>query len=331
MSTINSAYTAAVPVDRVLANLDLNLLVALDTLLRERNVTRTAQYLGVSQPAVSAMLARLRRHFSDAVLTRVGNHYELTPLAAQLAPLTGPAIAGVRRVFDLTADFDATTLQREFTVLSSDYAAVVLAPIVARQLAEQAPGAPLRLRNTTPAAVEHATETLRMADGLLIPHGFLADIPHTDLYEDRWVCIVSADNPNIGGQLTLGQLGELPWVVYLNLPTAFAPAVQQLRMLGIEPRVEVVVEGFLQLPFLVAGTNRVAFIQEQLAWRIADAAAVRILPCPFDAVPLTEAFWWHPVYREDPAHVWLRALMREAGRALAASGSPQIDRRRFPG
>jgi DNA-binding transcriptional LysR family regulator len=319
MPVINGTYTPAVAVDRVLANLDLNLLVTLDALVRERNVTRTAQHLGVSQPAVSATLARLRRHFGDPLLTRVGNRYELTPLAAQLAPLTGPAIAGVRRVFDLTADFDASTLQREFTVLTSDYAAVVLAPIVARQLAEQAPGVRLRLRNTTPSAVEHATETLRLADGLLIPHGFLADIPHTDLYEDRWVCIVSADNPRIGDRLTLEQLGELPWVVYLNLPTAFAPAVQQLRMIGVEPHVEVVVEGFLQMPFLVAGTNRVAFIQEHLACRIADAAAVRILPCPFDAVPLTEAFWWHAIYREDPAHAWLRALMREAGRTLAAN------------
>src|SRR5690242_1510684 len=105
MCVIGSAYSGAMAVDRVLANLDLNLLVTLDTLLRERNVTRTSEQLGVSQPAVSGALARLRRHFGDPLLTRVGNRYELTPLAARVAVLAGPALAGVRRVFDSTADF----------------------------------------------------------------------------------------------------------------------------------------------------------------------------------------------------------------------------------
>jgi DNA-binding transcriptional LysR family regulator len=304
------------PLDRVLANLDLNLLATLDALLRERNVTRTAEHLGVSQPAASAALARLRRHFDDPLLTRVGIRYELTPLAARLASLTGPALAAVRRVFDLTGDFDASRLQREFTVLTSDYAAAVLGPVATRQIAYQAPGVRLRLQQTTPSAVDHPLETLRLVDGMLIPHGFLTDIPHTDLYEDRWVCIVSADNGSVGENLTLAQLGELPWVVYFNLPNAFAPAVQQLRMLGIEPRVEVVVEGFLQMPFLVAGSNRVALIQEQLARRMADATAVRVLPCPFEVVPLAEAFWWHPLYRDDPAHAWLRRLLSTAARTL---------------
>ncbi|WP_196780856.1 LysR family transcriptional regulator [Nocardioides sambongensis] len=83
-----------------LRNLDLNLLPTLDTLLRERNVTRTAESLGLSQPAVSAALGRLRRHFGDELLHRTGNRYELTPLAQQLRTRTEPALQGVHRVFD---------------------------------------------------------------------------------------------------------------------------------------------------------------------------------------------------------------------------------------
>ena len=141
-------------VDRVLANLDLNLLVTLDALLRERNVTRTAEQLGVSQPAVSGALSRLRRHFGDQLLIRVGNRYELTPLAARVAALTGTALAGVRRVFDATSDFDPSDLDREFTLVSSDYAATVAGPLIARALAEKAPKARLRLQQTTPEAVD---------------------------------------------------------------------------------------------------------------------------------------------------------------------------------
>jgi DNA-binding transcriptional LysR family regulator len=322
MVGITGVYAGPMTADRVLANLDLNLLVSLDTLLRERNVTRTAQALGVSQPAVSAALARLRRHFGDPLLNRVGNRYELTPLAAQLAVLTAPALAGVRRVFDATAEFDPSSLVREFTVVSSDYAATVLGPHVTRRLAEQAPGVRLHLRQTSPEAVDHAPDTLRTADGLIIPHGFLTDLPYLDLYTDHWVCIVSAGNPDVGDALTLRQLGEMGWVVLFNGPTAFAPAARQLSMIGVEPRVEVVVDGFLPMPFLVAGTNRVALIQQQLARRLAEPAGVRVLPCPFEVVPLTEALWWHPMYRNDPAHAWLRSVFAAAGAELGGAHQP---------
>jgi DNA-binding transcriptional LysR family regulator len=317
MPVIHGVYGERMAVDRVLANLDLNLLVTLDVLLRERNVTRAAEHLGSSQPAVSAALARLRRHFGDDLLHRAGNRYQLTPLATRLAERTAPALAGVRRVFDVSAEFDPSAVEREFTVVTSDYAAAVLGPVVTRLLAERAPGVRLRLQQTSPYAVDHAVDTLRAVDGIVLPHGFLADTPYTDLYEDRWVCIVAEGNTAVGDRLTLAQLGELPWVVLYNLPTAFAPAAQQLRMFGIEPRVEVVVDGFLPMPFLVAGTNRVALVQEHLARRMAGLAGIRRLPCPFEVVPLAEAFWWHPMYRSDPAHAWLRGVLTEAGRLLA--------------
>ena len=316
MPPISVAYGGRVPADRALANLDLNLLVTLDVLLRERNVTRAAEQLGLSQPAVSAGLARLRRHFADDLLSRVGNRFELTPLAAQLAVRIPPALAGVRRVFDVSPDFDPARMEREFTVITSDYAAAVLGPIIAGLIAERAPGVRLHLQQTTPYAVDHVVDTLRAVDGLVLPHGFITDIPYVDLYTDGWVCIVSADNTGVGDHLSLAQLGELPWVILYNLPTAFAPAAQQMRMTGIEPRVEVVVDGFLSMPFLVAGTNRVALLQEHLANRISGTAAIRVLPCPFEAVPLAEAFWWHPMYRNDPAHRWLRSIIVEAGRRL---------------
>lgn len=326
MPVIDAIYGRPMPTDRMLVNLDLNLLVTLDVLLRERNVTRTAEQLGLSQPAVSAALARLRRHFGDDLLSRIGNRYELTPLAAQLLARTAPALAGVRRVFDASPGFDPAQAEREFTIVCSDYAATVLAPALARELTERAPGIRLRLGQTTPEQVDHALETLRSVDGLVLPHGFLTDIPHDDLFEDRWVCVVAADHPAVGAELTLAQLGELPWVVYQDLPTAFAPALRQLRMIGVEPRVEVVVESFLVMPFLVAGTTRVALVQEQLARRLAGTAGVRVLACPFGAVPVRETFWWHPMYRTDPAHIWLRDLLGTVGRRLAA-GIDQTDTR----
>jgi len=311
-------YRGAMPTDRMLINLDLNLLVTLDVLLRERNVTRAAEHLGLSQPAVSAGLARLRRHFGDELLVRRGNSYEPTPLALRLAERTPPALASVTKVFDAAPDFDPATMERQFTLVMSDYAAAVLGPALVAVVAEQAPGVRVRLEQTSPYTVDHAHETLRTVDGIVLPHGFLRDLPHLDLYEDTWVCLVDGSNDRVGEELTLDNLRTLPWVVLYNLPTAFAPAAQQLRLAGIEPHVDVVVDTFLCMPFLIAGSDRIALLQSRLADRLAGLPSLRLLDSPVETVPLKEAFWWHPMYRDDPAHLWLRGALQTAAGRLAA-------------
>src|SRR3954465_7127486 len=178
-----------------LASLDLNLLVSLHALLQERSVTRAAAQMGLSQPALSASLARLRRHFGDELLTRVGNEYRLTPLAVQLRELVRIALSGVERVFTAQPEFDPASSTREFTVLVSDYVVVVLGDTLAALLAEEAPHTRLRLTPHSPAIVERAEQELLGADVLLLPHGFVSDLSHQDLYRDEWVCVVSGDNP----------------------------------------------------------------------------------------------------------------------------------------
>jgi DNA-binding transcriptional LysR family regulator len=318
MWTIDRIYSRGMAAAQ-LRNLDLNLLLALDALLTERNVTRAAERLGLSQPAVSAALGRLRRHFGDELLHRTGNRYELTPLAQQLSTRTAPALAGVQRVFDASADFDPGTSEREFTIMISDYAATVFGDRLVTTLAGAAPGVRLRFQQTDTTLIDHGLETLRSLDGLVLPHGFLTDIPSTDLFEDTWVCVVSRDNDAVGDELTLEDLTRMPWLVTFHLPTAYTPAARQLRMMGIEPQIQVVVDSFLAVPFLVAGTSRVAVLQRKLADRFADTAGIRVLPCPWDVVPVKEAFWWHPVLRHDPGHAWLRQMLRTVGRAVDGS------------
>lgn len=300
-----------------LRNLDLNLLPTLDALLRERNVTRAAERLGLSQPAVSAALGRLRRHFGDELLHRTANQYELTPLAQQLRAPAELALAGVHRVFEASPQFEPALSDRTFRLMMSDYATAVLGERLVRRLAEVAPHVRLALRQTEPAFVDNAAENLRTVDGVVLPHGFLTDIPVTDLFDDTWVCVVSPDNDQVGDELTMADVAALSWVVMWDLPTAFAPAARQLRMLGVEPRVEITADSFLALPFLVAGTQRIAVLQARLAHRLAATAGVRVLPCPWDAVPVKEGFWWHPSHRRDPAHEWLRRTLRQIGHELA--------------
>jgi DNA-binding transcriptional LysR family regulator len=307
-----------------LASLDLNLLVSLDALLQERSVTKAAARMGLSQPALSASLARLRRHFGDELLTRVGNEYRLTPLAVQLRELSRLALTGIERVFDAQPAFDPASSAREFHLLVSDYIVAVLGDTIAELLAEEAPNARLRLSANTPAAVDRAEQILLSTDLLVLPHGFVSDLSHRDLYRDEWVCIVSADHPAVQDGLTVEDLETLPWVVTYHGPTAATPASRQMRMRGIEPHVQVITENFLTVPGLVAGSNRVALLQRKLVDLLPLNVGVRALPCPVEVGQLVEAMWWHPVYDDDPEHAYLRDLVvRAADLAIGETAGPK--------
>ncbi|WP_249998368.1 LysR family transcriptional regulator [Actinoplanes sp. M2I2] len=295
-----------------LAALDLNLLVALDALLTQRSVTRAATQMGLSQPALSASLARLRRHFDDELLTRVGNDYRLTPLAVQLRDRTQVALSSVERVFTAQQDFDAASSTREFSMLVSDYMVTLIGDTVARLLAQEAPHSRLRFIPNTPERVDRAAQTLLSTDLLVLPHGFVTDLSHLDLYRDEWVCVVSADNSAVGPQLSLTDLETMPWVLSYHGPTASTPAGRQMRMLGVEPHVQVVTENFLTVPGLVAGSERIALLQRRLVELLPLNSGIRALPPPFDAAPLIEAMWWHPTYDDDPGHRYLRDLIVRA-------------------
>ncbi|MEV5614032.1 LysR family transcriptional regulator [Streptomyces sp. NPDC052225] len=294
-----------------LARLDLNLVVALRALLEERNVTRAGQRVGLSQPAMSAALARLRRHFDDDLLARVGGHYELTALGQVLLDRTATAYDLLERLFASQADFDPAAETREFKLVASDYAVSVFGAELARVVHEEAPGIRLRFTQTPPTVVDDTATLLSAVDGLFMPHGVISDFPATDLYDDRWVFLVAGDHPAAEGPLTLRDLALLPWVTYQR--TYDAPAVRQLGMLGIEPRVEVSVDSFQLLPLLVAGTRRIALIQARLARLLAPLADVRVLEPPYEAVPLQEALWWHPVHTHDAGHRWLRETAARVG------------------
>lgn len=303
-----------------LLDLDLNLLVALDALLTERSVTRAAEVLHRSQPALSASLKRLRRQFGDDLLVRVGNNHELTPLAVQLKSRVAMVLADVERVFATRARFDAQASDREFVVLTADYGQMMLGRAIAAEMAVEAPHVRLRYRPLSDAAIAEADDALRAVDGFILPHGFVHDVPHLDAYTDRWMILADAENPRVGDRLAFADLQSLDWVLAFHRQGSHVPPVRQMQLLGIDLRVAVAIEGFIALPGYVAGTERVTIIQERLAREIAPAPAFRLIECPFEAVPLTEALWWHPAVEHDPGHAWFRGVVRRAGDRITGIG-----------
>lgn len=310
------------PVAR-LANLDLNLLVMLRELIRERNVTRAAERIGVTQPAASAALSRLRRHFGDELLVRGKGGYELSPLAHQLAEQVEVVCAAAERLFAAGESFDPDKSRREFTLLVADYTIAVLGEHLARLLDEQAQGVRLHLRLVREAMASDVEENIRLMDGMIAPPAGRFRIPglqSAELFRDRWVLVVADGNGALRtGSPSLEDVARMSWVVPYQpnqgYPTA-APIAQQLTSFGIRPNVAVRVESYQAVPHLVAGTERVALLQERLARQVAGRLGLRVLACPGDPEPIVEKLWWHTNFDEDPGHMWLRGLLADAAKRL---------------
>lgn len=301
----------------MLSRLDLNLLIALDALLTEQSVTRAAERLHLSQPALSASLGRLRTHFGDQILARRGNTYELTPFALRLVEHTTTALEAARRVFESQASWEPTESTREFSIYGSDYGFVTIGRVVSELAKRRAPGVRFRFMLHSPAIVDDVTNRLRSVDGMVIPHGHISDLPYIDLWRDDW-CAIVAEESTIGDQLTMADMAELPWVMTYQSRSAYTSAARQVQQLGVEPRVEVIAESFLALSHFVRGTNRIGLVQGALVPLIMSAGGIRVVNLPFEPTPLVNALWWHPVHGRDPEHDWMRGLFEEAGRVVAA-------------
>jgi len=307
-----------------LAGLDLNLLVVLRELLRERNVTHAAEQLGVSQPAASAALARLRRYFDDELLVRVGRGYVLSPLARQLQRPVEQACAAAEEVFATGVRFNPATTPREFTLLMADYSIGVMGHLLSACFEREAPRAALRLRLIRESLSIDLPHVVRFVDGIVAPPIAVPELSllrSEEIFRDTWVLVVWAGNERFADRTPpLEELGRMEWVVpYHRDPgVALPPVPRQLEHLGLSPRVAVGVESYQVVPQLISGTQRVALVQRRLASSVADVLDLRVLPCPGEPEPIVESLWWHEDRGADPAHEWLRGLVRRVGEELGS-------------
>lgn len=308
-----------------LHRLDLNLLVTLDVLLRERNVTRAASRLGVTQPSMSSHLARLRRHFDDELLLRVGRHYELTPLAAHLLGHTTEAITAVQRVFEARSAFHPAASEREFRFLVTDYTALVLGPRLGAQVAAQAPHVRLRLDRADPGSTSSTGDPLRTVDGAVLPgpHTF----PHAasvTLWQDTWVLAVPGDPAPAAATASVEELRQRSWVMVHDQAMGSSPAAQILTRLGVTPRVGIVVDSMAAAVLILRATDRVALLPRR-ALSTLGGEGIATLGLPRPVPPLTVGLHWHSVDESDPGHRWFRSQIQsclEEEPVAAGGGRP---------
>jgi DNA-binding transcriptional LysR family regulator len=302
-----------------LRDVDANLLLSLHALLEERNLTHAGERMTMSQPAMSGALTRLRKHFDDELLVRVGRGFELTSVAERLRPAVAEAVEAAEALLGNQREFDPTSSTRAFTVSMSEYAMTVLAEPLTRLVAEQAPGCSVALDTVDVAPDQFETQLMRR-DLIIGPLGF--DFPgrKQPVFTDHLVCIVARDNAHLtDGALTLDDLHTMPHAVarFSAAGSRKRPLEVELERHGIGDRpVLVEVTSLLTTPFAVSGTSMCAFVPARLARRCLDVLDLAIAETPLQPVTITEAAHWHLRRDTEPAVVWLRRLLYDVAIAV---------------
>jgi LysR family transcriptional regulator, nod-box dependent transcriptional activator len=313
-----SPYVEADPTAKLLRlqRFDLNLLLSLRALLHARNVTLAGERIGITQPAMSADLRRLRQMLGDELLVRVGREYQLTPLARDLVEPLDHALSEIELALTHRPTFDPATAKRRFTLMTTDYGLLVLMPAVIRRLLAEAPGVTV---HTHPLAVEFERLMLNGEVDLVLGSitREVSDVVHAEvLYTDRWVCAVSADHPDLpaDGQMPLDLFERLPHIEWaMGEPPVHSNAESFYEHLGLRRWVVMTTESFSLMPQLIRGTPLVALVHERLA---RQHTGLVLLDPPIALPQIHQRMYWSAQVATDPAHVWLRRILREVAGAL---------------
>jgi DNA-binding transcriptional LysR family regulator len=313
-----------------LAKLDLNLLVVLDVLLAERNVTHAAQRLGLSQPTVSNALARLREALGDQLLVRTAGGMVPTARALAVQHRLSEALGGIADVVSLGASFEPGTARRSFVIAATDYVQFVLLGELLRKVREAAPGVTIQV--VAPRGQFPWHELGSGGVDLVVGGARLPEVPsllhRRWIFRDHAVCVVRADHPYADEPLTLPRYLELDHIEALPVGTV-GMADQALLLLGHERRIVLIVPHFLIAPFLVAQSDCCFTLANRIARPLATILPLAVRALPYEMPIVTIGAFWHDRVHHDPAHRWLRRLLFGTGttveRAIRGNG---VKRRR---
>lgn len=306
-----------------LHDFDLNLLRALDALLDEVNVTRAAERLCVTQPAMSGALRRLREHFDDELLIRKGRKMERTLLGSALQVSVRNLLSDIRMAVETRPSFDPATSNESFRISISDYGALVLMPEVLRLLSASAPNVSCNvetLSSTSFVELEKGYFDFAFAAdhwSLYGDYGPSQEVATAVLFEDDFVCVVDNNNLAVGKELTLRQYGSLQ-----HNSVAFGHGIESLieeawDRVGLDVRVAARAPDFSSLVLMVPGTPLIATAQRRLCEVLVSAVPLRIMECPLPVRALRETMLWNVRNNDDPAHQFMRAIFLEAAATIS--------------
>lgn len=286
--------------------IDLNLLVVFDAMARHRNVTRAGENLGLSQPAMSAAVARLRTLFNDPLFVRSGHAMRPTPRADVLIPTVRHIVLTIETELLPPSVFTPLTSTRTFTLLTPDIAEVNFLPRLLSHLSQAAPDVNLKTlampRHTAATALESGVAELAI--------GYFPDLHKVGFFQQKLirsshVCLLRRDHPTIGEKLSLSQFLKAAHAVVT--PDGREHVFEQfLQKKGLSRRVVVELSHFMSLLPIIETSDLIATVPKDLAEFFVQHGKVRHVDLPLKAPVIDVYLFWHVRVQKDPAHAWLR-------------------------
>jgi DNA-binding transcriptional LysR family regulator len=294
-------------------SVDLNLLVIFDAMARHRSVIRTGEAVGLSQPATSAALARLRALFDDPLFVRAGSEMKPTPRALELAPAVHRVVETISTDILQQASFDPAHAERAFTILTPDIGEIAFLPGVLRRLREEAPGVRLHTVSMPRKAAAEALET----GGAELAVGFFPDLRKAGffqqgLFKTSYSCISCAQH-KAPARMTLRQFLAARHVVVR--PEGREHAFDRwLEDKGHHRRVMLELSHFMSLLAILPGSDLVATVPDDIATAVGRHIQLRRIGLPFKPPVIEVQQFWHRRMQHDPANKWLRGIFHAVNR-----------------
>jgi DNA-binding transcriptional LysR family regulator len=295
-----------------ISQLDLNLLKVLDALLKKRNVTQAGVSIGLSQPAMSYALAKLRKLFEDPLFVRTGHGMEPTPRAQSLNEPVTRMLELVQNEILPKPEFDPAESARTFVVCMSDIGEMVFLPRLLKHLDAHAPHVSIKTVALTTPELEAALASGEVDLAVGYFSGLQgATLHRKTLYRHSFVCIARADHPTIGESLSMEQYLAASHAVVRPEGRSQEILQRMQERLGISVNVRFSLPRFMGLPFIVAGSDTIAVVPLAVGQRFAEFTQIKLLPLPFPAPKYDFHLYWHTRFHHEPANRWMRDVMSE--------------------
>lgn len=294
-----------------ITDFDLNLLTVFDAVLAEGSISRAAERLDLSQPAVSNALARLRKATGDRLFVRLAGGMAPTPYAERIAGPIRQALTSIRNSLSESQGFDPATSERSFAVYVTDLGEVYFLPTLLARLSAIAPGVRIR---TLPMPTEAAQEALKSGEvDLAIGNlpDFRAGFYQQRLFPDHYVCAVRRNHPQIGQRLTARQFAAASHAIAMPAGTGHGVILRTLMEHGLEDRIVLQVQNFLVLPNIVATTDLLAIVPHSVGSQLSRYNDIKLLPVPIPIPPFDIKQCWHERFHDDAGNRWLRQQFAE--------------------
>jgi DNA-binding transcriptional LysR family regulator len=295
-----------------LARLDLNLLLVFHHLLREQRVSAVARTLGMSQPAVSSALGRLRTSLGDELFLRTQRGMAPTPYALQLAGPVAAALDGLQQALQVRASFDPARSTRRFTVAMTDVGEMYFLPVLVDQLSQQAPQVTLEVVSVMQAGLREdmASGRVDLALGLLpqLQSGFFQQA----LFRQPYVCLMRRSHPLAGKpRLSLNAFSAAEHVRVLAAGTGHGRVDEALERQGLQRRIRLTVPHYVALGDVLGHSDLIATVPERFAQRVLRPFGLTTRPLPLQVEGSAIHQFWHGRLHRDPGHQWLRARIAQ--------------------